>query len=201
PGKVFLFYGGRATKPSPKYNAGAVVEIKYYGLGLGAALVEEVDDDPGIPHMPPHHFRTISEVKAMPYGSIVDVRGIILSCTNVTTVHIKKTDEKKAKRNYTIIDETDVIEVAVWDDKARESVITPVVAETRPVATLKSARLVEFNDGSLVAGDHTIVQVNPDILEVDTIRDWWERQSAGLGVHECQNDNGLQADVIDLMSN
>ncbi|KAF4723761.1 60S acidic ribosomal protein P1, partial [Perkinsus olseni] len=166
--------------------------VKYYGKYLDAQKVKETKNRPGIPHMPKYNFRTVEEAQSLVPGSIVDVQGVILTCTDVTTVHIAETDKRKSKRNFSLIDQTGAVQVTAWEEQATSSKVTPELASSNPIVALKSARVVEFEGGTLTIGPHTIIQVYPESswADIENLKDWWEAQTA----------RDSKQDVIDLDS-
>ncbi|KAF4651190.1 hypothetical protein FOL47_000599, partial [Perkinsus chesapeaki] len=112
--------------------------VKYYGHNLAEQRVDKCEDNPKMPRAPPHKYRSIVEVKKLPVGSFVDVRGILLTCSPLTEVHVSKTNGKKVKRNFSIIDQTEAIQITVWDEQAIHSIITPELALTHPTVAFKS---------------------------------------------------------------
>ncbi|KAF4664153.1 60S acidic ribosomal protein P1 [Perkinsus chesapeaki] len=155
---VYTFKGGKTTKPSKKYNPNAIVEVKFINENAQDIEIKQMDDDRSIPSSPTHQFRSIQDARKMTAGSLVDVCGILLECSELETVHISKTNEKKQKRNFTIIDYSDVVQETAWDERAADCIVTPDITEKNAVITLKQARVVEFNEQTLTVGPHTLIQ-------------------------------------------
>ncbi|KAF4729944.1 hypothetical protein FOZ62_024097, partial [Perkinsus olseni] len=117
-------------------------------------------------------FRTVEEAQSLVPGSIVDVQGVILTCTDVTTVHIAETDKRKSKRNFSLIDQTGAVQVTAWEEQATSSKVTPELASSNPIVALKS------------------VYPESSWADIENLKDWWEAQTA----------RDSKQDVIDLDS-
>ncbi|KAF4685652.1 hypothetical protein FOZ60_006334 [Perkinsus olseni] len=111
PDNSMCTFEGRAVSKS---------RLTSYGQHKGALFSVEVIDG------------SVAEARSLTPGSVVDVQGVVLTCTEVTRVHTLKTDEKKPKRNFSLIDQTGVIQVTAWDEQAVDSKVTPELTSTQP---------------------------------------------------------------------
>ncbi|OXU23008.1 hypothetical protein TSAR_015531 [Trichomalopsis sarcophagae] len=132
---------------------------------------EEIE---GIPTLQ-FDFVPINTVEAKSKDELIDVLGIVKTCSDIQTLTARTTGRELKKRDIGIVDENnDLITVTLWGTQAMD-----FDGSTNPVIAIKGAKIGEFNGGknlSLVAS--SMLQVDPDIPQAHRLRGWFKTVGA-----------------------
>ncbi|XP_014215325.1 replication protein A 70 kDa DNA-binding subunit [Copidosoma floridanum] len=117
------------------------------------------------------NFVPISTVETTPKDDLLDILGIVKSCSDVQNLVARTTGRELKKRDINIVDENnDMISLTLWGQQAVDFDGT-----TNPVIAVKGAKIGEYQGGknlSLVAS--SMLQVDPDIPQAHKLRGWFK---------------------------
>jgi len=146
-----------------------------YELTLGVdADIQYVGEDTGIQHQKFSFKPNIETITQVEKDEYVDVIGVVSNVGPITTLTTKKQTEIN-KRVVTLTDNSlTSIELTFWGDAADR--YNEDVLGNNPILAVKNCRVSDFGGKSLSASFDSSVFINPDRIETQQLRVWWDRE-------------------------
>ncbi|CAL7949670.1 unnamed protein product [Xylocopa violacea] len=115
-------------------------------------------------------FVPISAIETKEKNEIVDVLGIVKSCTDLQVLTSRTTGRELKKKDVELLDESNtMVTLTLWGTQAEQ-----FDGSSNPVLAVKSARIGEFNGGkNLSTLSATVMQIDPDIPAAHRLRGWF----------------------------
>eukprot|EP01127_Copromyxa_protea_P001929 TRINITY_DN11830_c0_g1_i1.p1 TRINITY_DN11830_c0_g1~~TRINITY_DN11830_c0_g1_i1.p1 ORF type:complete len:455 (-),score=75.70 TRINITY_DN11830_c0_g1_i1:51-1415(-) len=149
-----------------------------------SSVIEEVFDSDDLPKIRYEFLQEIDQIQDIDLNTLVDVFGVISSCSDVSTLTSKKDGRTLLKRSLHIVDKSNrSVEMTLWGDKAEnfEGKVGDVIA-------LKNARIGEYmNAKNLSAVNSTQIDLNPQGLEGTQILAQWFAENSDSLVSDVKN--------------
>lgn len=144
-----------------------------YELNLDEnSIVQTVAEDGTIPSLK-FNLIKISELQSIEPDSIIDVIGVVTKVGPVSDVNIKSRGTTMPKQTISLIDDSNVgVELTLWG--TMHTGRTDIVEGE--VVAAKHVRVSTFNGISLSGVQASVITVNPPIVEVDQLHNWYRQQ-------------------------
>jgi len=147
-------------------------------------IINPVEEDSSVPKGPPMKFVKISSLESCAKGDSVDICGVLIGGGELQSILIKKSGQNKAKRDITIVDDSEsAINVCLWGDSASNLFTEETIRDARdlyasganPITiVIKSAAVDEFNGKNLAVSFNSKLYVDPtDVAEANALRQWF----------------------------
>jgi len=179
-------------------------------------IITPVDEDDSVPKGPLMNFVKINTLESCTKGDSVDVCGVLVGGGELQSILIKKTGQNKAKRDVTIVDDSEsAINVCLWGDSAINLFSEEKIQDARDMycsganpitVVIKSAAVDEFNGKNLAVSFNSKLYVDPtDIPEAAAVRDWFNssyrnRQSNVRSLSNTVSNTTLRMTISELHS-
>ncbi|XP_001604531.1 replication protein A 70 kDa DNA-binding subunit [Nasonia vitripennis] len=142
------------------------------------------------------NFVPISTIETMPTNGIIDILGIVKTCSDLQTFTKRLTGQELTKKDVGVVDENNyLINVTLWAEKAQN-----FDGSGNPVVAIKGAKIGEFNGGKTLSLLPTsILRVNPDIPTAHKLRSWFSTIGATTESHSLSrtsNDGGINGSLL-----
>ena len=175
-GSVYTFCKGQVKSADKRWNkTGHKFEISF---SKETEIVEQMED--GSIAKESFEFKKISEVDNLHKGDLVDVLGVVIGATDISTIVVKSSGKQKSKREVTLMDDSSAsITVTLWENKVNivdESRLQQVISghvELPIVLACKQLAVDEYNGRRLSLGFEAKVIVDPDLPEAGALRQWF----------------------------
>ncbi|XP_031833471.1 replication protein A 70 [Nomia melanderi] len=115
-------------------------------------------------------FMPISQVENKEKNDIMDILGVVKSCSDLQVLTSRTTGREMKKKDVNLVDESNtMVCLTLWGSQAED-----FDGSMNPVLAIKGARVGEFNGGkNLSTISSTVLQVDPDIPEAHRLRGWF----------------------------
>eukprot|EP01112_Ceratiomyxa_fruticulosa_P011541 TRINITY_DN3134_c0_g1_i3.p1 TRINITY_DN3134_c0_g1~~TRINITY_DN3134_c0_g1_i3.p1 ORF type:complete len:699 (+),score=161.52 TRINITY_DN3134_c0_g1_i3:175-2097(+) len=135
------------------------------------------DDTANIPFLK-YNFLSIDKILETPKDQLIDVCGILTNIGALGTI-LTKAKAEIPRRNLTLIDTSGrSVDMTIWSEKA-----TQWEAETGNVVTAKGVKVSDYNGKTLTSVSSTQIEINPDVPETMTLRNWYQSQGGNVMAH------------------
>lgn len=203
-GKVYLVSKGSIKQANKKFNP---LSHEYEMNLESGSMVEPCEDDSTIPGVP-FSFRQIGDIESLPSETILDVIGVVISISPASIV-MKKTGIETVKRTLQLKDMSGrSVELSLWGsfvNSEGQQLQSMCDSGEFPILAIKGGRVNDFNGKSLSSIPGSQLFVEPDCVEAQQLRDWYNREgksastvsiSFQAGMHVSRADNRKTASQI-----
>jgi len=169
--QVYIFSKGSVKNANKKFST----LTNDYELSLdGNSEIAPVADDNTIVRQK-FTIVSIANLSNKEKNSSVDLCAVVSDIGEVSTI-VTKAGESLKKRVLTLIDQSDAqVELTVWQDKAEN-----LEATVGDLVAVKSARIGDWSGISLSLSSQGCVIVNPDIEQVQAVKQWLATKNGDL---------------------
>jgi replication factor A1 len=203
-GKVYLISKGSIKQSNKKFNP---LNHEYEMNLDSGSIVEACEDDSTIPGLT-FNFRQISDIESLPSETILDVIGVVTSISPASIV-LKKNGTETVKRTLQLKDMSGrIVELSLWGNFVNsegQQLQSMCDSGEFPILAIKGGRVNDFNGKSLSSIPGSQLFVEPDCVEAQLLRDWFNREgksgsavsiSFQTGVHAGRADSRKTASQI-----
>ncbi|KAG0479184.1 hypothetical protein HPP92_013903 [Vanilla planifolia] len=178
-GKVYLISKGTLRPTQKTYNH---LNNEYEIMLESTSTIQPcLEMDNSIPWKQ-FNFRPINEIEAMDNNSMVDVIGIVTSIHPAGTL-MKKNGTETHRRTLQLMDMSGKsVEITLWGSfcnteghKIQDMCDSGIL----PVLAIKAGRVSDFNGKSVGTISSSQLFINPDISEMNQLKEWFEREGKG----------------------
>ena len=158
-GNVYEIIGGYVKINDRKYST---VKSDYKLMLEDSTRINEVEDNGGFKEIK-LNFVKFSDIPSLTVGSLIDCVGIVIETSERTLINTKNGEQNL--RRIRIGDISGYkIEMTLWRSFADLDI------RTNSILVFKGVRIGEFNGKNLGTVDATVVQIDPQLPEVDELR-------------------------------
>jgi replication factor A1 len=116
----------------------------------------------------------ISDIESIEPETIIDIIGVVISISPVSSITSKKTGNELLKCELTVLDDSNAeIRITLWGEKAKK-------AENEfdgcPVVAFKSVKVSDYGGRSLGSLNSSSIAVKPKTPETEVIKTWFDNQ-------------------------
>jgi len=171
-GKIYVISRGSIRPAKKQYSS---IKNDYeITFDMNTSITMAEDQASSIPEVS-YSFVKIADLLSLPKNTVVDVIGIVKETTDATTMK-SKTQRELTKRDVTLVDETNkTVKLTIWNNQALEN----IDASRYPVLAVKGVKVSDYGGCSLSAFQSSVLKIDPDIPEADTLRGWFDSIGSG----------------------
>ncbi|KAJ3688250.1 hypothetical protein LUZ61_017414 [Rhynchospora tenuis] len=195
-GKVYLISKGSIKQANKRFNP---LNHEYEMNLESGSMVEPCEDDNTIPGVT-FCFRQISDIESLPSDTILDVIGVVTSISPASIV-MKKNGSETSKRTLQLKDMSGrSVELSLWgnfvssEGKELQSMCD---SGQFPILAIKGGRVNDFNGKSVSSIPGSQLFVEPDCVEAQQLRDWYNREGKSASAVSISFQTGMQAGRAD----
>lgn len=168
-GSVYEIIGGYVKINDKKYSN---VKCDYKLIIEESSRINEVEDNGGFKEVQ-LNFVTFSEIPNLIVGSLIDCVAIVIETSDRTTINTKNGEQNL--RRIRLGDKSGYkLEMTLWRAFADLDI------QANSVLVIKGARIGEFNGRNLGTVDATVIQIDPQMKEVDELRSYVSQSTMWL---------------------
>lgn len=195
-GKVYLISKGSIKPANKKYN---VLNHEYEMTLDSGSMVEPCEDDSKIPGVA-FNFRQISDIELLPSETILDVIGVIISISPASIV-MKKNGTETVKRSLQLKDMSGrSVEVSLWGSSVNsegQQLQSMCDSGQFPILAIKGSRVTDFNGKTLSCLPSSQLFVEPDCVEAQQLRDWYNMEGKSASTVSISFQTGVNVGRAD----
>lgn len=145
---------------------------------------EETEDS--VPHIT-LTILPLSDIADKNANDLVDIIGIVKSCSELSTITVKSTGRELIKREINIVDDSNcAVNCTLWGKQAED-----FEGNDNPVVLIKNAKVGDYMGRNISVGGNSVFQVNPDIPEAHKLRGWFDQGGNECEVKELSGQTGM----------
>ena len=160
-GSVYEIIGGYVKINDRKYSN---IKCDYKLILEDTTRINEVEDNGGFTEVK-LNFVSFSEIPKLTVGSLIDCVAVVIETSERSTINTKNGEQNL--RRIRLGDKSGYkIEMTLWRAFADLDI------QTSSILVIKAARIGEFNGRNLGTIDATVIQIDPQIPEVEELRSY-----------------------------
>ncbi|KAJ4779252.1 Replication A 70 kDa DNA-binding subunit [Rhynchospora pubera] len=195
-GKVYLISKGSIKQANKKFNP---LNHEYEMNLESGSMVEPCEDDSTIPGVT-FSFRQISDIESLPSDTILDVIGVVTSISPASIV-MKRNGQETSKRTLQLKDMSGrSVELSMWGNfvsSEGQELQSMCDSGQFPILAIKGGRVTDFNVKSVSSIPGSQLFVEPDCLEAQQLRDWFNGEGKSALAVSISFQTGMQAGRAD----
>ena len=160
-GSVYEIIGGYVKINDKKYSN---IKCDYKLIIEDSTRINEVEDNGGFKEVK-LNFVSFSEIPTLTVGSLIDCVAVVIETSDRTTINTKNGEQNL--RRIRLGDKSGYkLEMTLW------RAFSDLDIQTSSILVIKGARIGEFNGRNLGTVDATVIQIDPQIQEVEELRSY-----------------------------